>query len=388
MDTLTLAPPLEEAAPRAPLHGVRIAGRRLPRQALIVLTAAAVAAIGGAVAIRAAPGAASTDNAYLQSDPTAVAPRVKGLVAEVLVADNEAVAAGQPLVRLDPDEYAARVAGAEGDLALADAQLAASRSALARLGAERALASDGLRQAQSDVRAAEAQSQRADADSRRYEALASQGTAPRRDAERMAADAISAQAAAEKSRASLAMGGDQVAVIDRRRGELEAAVQAALAGQAKAKADLDLAWLDAEHAVIRAPIAGVVGDRQVHAGDYVQPGTRLLTLVPLGDLYVTANFKETQTARMVRGERAEVKVDALPGVTLKARVQSLAPGSGSQFALLPFEPGTGNFTKIVQRVPVRLVFDPGQPDLAKLRPGLSARVKVRLDGGAVALAGT
>jgi membrane fusion protein (multidrug efflux system) len=204
----------------------------------------------------------------------------------------------------------------------------------------------------------------------------------------MAADAISAQAAAEKSRASLAMGGDQVAVIDRRRGELEAAVQAALAGQAKAKADLDLAWLDAEHAVIRAPIAGVVGDRQVHAGDYVQPGTRLLTLVPLGDLYVTANFKETQTARMVRGERAEVKVDALPGVTLKARVQSLAPGSGSQFALLPFEPGTGNFTKIVQRVPVRLVFDPGQPDLAKLRPGLSARVKVRLDGGAVALAGT
>jgi len=380
MDAHTLAPSLEDvAAPSAP--GLRLAGRRLPRQALIVAGVAAVAAIGGAVALRAAPATASTDNAYLQSEPTAVAPRVKGLVAEVLVADNQPVAAGQPLVRLVADEYAARVAGAESDLALANAQVAATRSALARLGAERALATDGLRQAQSDVRAAEAQSQRAEADSRRFEALASQGTASRRDAERMRADAVSAQAAADRSRAALAMGGDQVAVIDRRRSELEAAAEAALAGQAKARADLDLARLDAEHAVIRAPIAGVVGDRQVHPGDYVQPGARLLTLVPLGDLYITANFKETQTARMVRGERAEVKVDALPGVTLKAQVQSLAPGSGSQFALLPFEPGAGNFTKIVQRVPVRLVFDPGQPELAKLRPGLSARVKVRLDGG-------
>ncbi|HEY0436720.1 MAG TPA: HlyD family secretion protein, partial [Phenylobacterium sp.] len=376
MDTLTLAPPLEDAAPRETLRASLAPGRRLPRQSLIVFALAVVAAVAGYGVLRAAPASASTDNAYLQTDATAVAPRVKGLVAEVLVADNETVRAGQPLVRLDPEEYAARVAGAEGDLALAVAQVAASRSALARLGAERTMAADSVGQALSDVRASAAQWQRAEADMRRFETLASQGTAPRREAERARADALSAQAANDRSRAALAVGADQVAVIDRRRAELEAGVQAALARQAKAKADLDLARIDAEHAVIRAPIAGVVGDRQAHPGDYVQPGTRLLTLVPQDALYITANFKETQTARMVRGERAEVTVDALPGVKLKARVQSLAPGSGSQFALLPFEPATGNFTKIVQRVPVRLVFDAGQPQLAGLRPGLSARVKV------------
>ncbi|MEI9890152.1 MAG: HlyD family secretion protein [Caulobacteraceae bacterium] len=112
----------------------------------------------------------------------------------------------------------------------------------------------------------------------------------------------------------------------------------------------------------------------------MQPGTRLLTVVPLNAVYVTANFKETQIARMLAGQPAKIRVDALPGVTLKGRVESFAPGSGSQFSLLPFEPGTGNFTKIVQRVPVRIRLDPGQPGLAKLRPGLSTTVTVSLKG--------
>src|SRR6185312_1535134 len=146
------------------------------------------------------------------------------------------------------------------------------------------------------------------------------------------------------------------------------------------KAALDLAKQDQGWTVIRAPIDGVVGDRQAEAGDYVQPGTRLLTLVPLNAVYVTANFKETQIARMLPGQAARIKVDALPGVTLKGEVDSFAPGSGSQFSLLPFEPGTGNFTKIVQRVPVRIRLDPAQPALAKLRPGLSTTVTVRLKG--------
>ena len=113
-------------------------------------------------------------------------------------------------------------------------------------------------------------------------------------------------------------------------------------------------------------------------GDYVQPGTRLLTLVPLQALYVTANFKETQTARIHVGQRASVQVDALSSHPLTGVVESLAPGSGSQFALLPFEPGTGNFTKIVQHVPVRIRFDASQPDVARLRPGLSVTAKVML----------
>ncbi len=122
----------------------------------------------------------------------------------------------------------------------------------------------------------------------------------------------------------------------------------------------------------------MVGDRQVEPGDYVQPGTRLMTLVPLNALYVTANFKETQVARMLAGQTAVIKVDALPGVKFTGQVDSFAPGSGSQFSLLPFEPGTGNFTKIVQRVPVRIALDPGQKGLDHLRPGLSTTVTVKL----------
>jgi membrane fusion protein (multidrug efflux system) len=141
---------------------------------------------------------------------------------------------------------------------------------------------------------------------------------------------------------------------------------------------LALAKQDQDHTLIRAPITGVVGDRQVEPGDYVQAGTRLLTLVPLSSLYVTANFKETQVARMRPGQAAKIKVDALPGVVLNGEVDSFAPGSGSQFSLLPFEPGVGNFTKIVQRVPVRIRFTPGQAGLARLRPGLSSIVTVHV----------
>ena len=130
--------------------------------------------------------------------------------------------------------------------------------------------------------------------------------------------------------------------------------------------------------MVVAPIDGIVGNRQVQQGDYVQPGTRLLTLVPLLDRNVTANFKETQMGRMQPGQRARVEVDALSGREFLGTVESLAPGSGSRLSLPPFEPGTGNFTKIVQRVPVRIRFDPTQADINQLRPGLSATVKVEL----------
>jgi membrane fusion protein (multidrug efflux system) len=159
---------------------------------------------------------------------------------------------------------------------------------------------------------------------------------------------------------------------------LQAGLAQAEAGVATAEAALELARQDQANTLIRAPIDGVVGDRQVEPGDYVQPGSRLLTVVPLDALYVIATFKETQTARMVVGQDARVEVDALPGQALHGHVESFAPGSGSQFSLLPFEPGTGNFTKIVQRVPVRIRFDPGQAALARLRPGLSSTVTVKL----------
>ncbi|WP_068874938.1 MULTISPECIES: HlyD family secretion protein [unclassified Phenylobacterium] len=354
--------------------------RRLPPRGVLILGAALAVGAGGYAYIHAAKGSATTDNAYVKTDVTIVAPRVRGHVAQVLVADNQPVKAGQVLVRLDPEEYAARVAAAEGDVALADAAVASAEAALVRLNSEEAMAIAEVREAETGIRAADAEAARAGADWARYDALLKTGFAPRRDADRVQTQAVAAAAAADRTRASLAVSRSQAAATASRRGELIAAVAQARAQRQKAMAALELARQDRQHVEVKAPISGVVGDRQANVGDYVQPGSRLLVVNPLDRLYITANFKETQTARMLNGQAATVKVDALPGVTLKARVESFAPGTGSEFALLPFEPGVGNFTKIVQRVPVRLRFDPGQPEVARLRPGLSAKVTVALDG--------
>jgi membrane fusion protein (multidrug efflux system) len=367
---LKTAEPLDKAKPK----------RKLPPRGVLVLGAALAVGSGGYAWIHAAKPAAVTDNAYVKTDATIVAPRVRGHVAEVLVADNQPVRAGQLLVRLDPEEYAARVAAAQGDVAAADAAVAAAEAALIRLSSEEGVAAAQVREAETGIRAADAESRRASADWSRYDSLLKAGWAPRRDADRVQAQAVAAAAEADRSRAGLQLSRSQLAVTSSRRGELQAALAQARAQRLKAAAAFDLALQDREHSEIRAPVDGVVGDRQANVGDYVQPGSRLLVLNPLDRLYVTANFKETQTARMLRGQAAKVKVDALPGVVLKAHVESFAPGTGSEFALLPFEPGVGNFTKIVQRVPVKLRFDGGQPEVARLRPGLSAKVTVALDG--------
>ena len=141
---------------------------------------------------------------------------------------------------------------------------------------------------------------------------------------------------------------------------------------------MSLARQNLDHTIIRAAVEGVVGDRQAQTGEYVQPGTQLMTIVPLDKVYVVANFKESQTARMLTGQKVRVNFDALPNDTFDGTVESFAPGSGSEFSLLPFEPATGNFTRIVQRVPTRIRLSPGQADASRLRPGLSAYVTVLL----------
>jgi membrane fusion protein (multidrug efflux system) len=348
------------------------------RRTAFSVGAAVAVAVAGAAYIAAPKGSEATDAAYVEADSSTVAPKVRGLVAEVLVAHNQRVHRGDPLVRIDPEEFDARVAGAGADLLSAQATAESARAALVSLDAEERLAAANVRAAETQIRAADAQSARASADQRRYDNLIASGAVAQRDADQYRAAAISAASDADHSRAELDVNRSQALVTNVKRATLEANLAQALAAVARAKAALDLARQDQGHTVIRAPIDGVVGDRQVEPGDYVQPGTRLMTLVPLGALYVTANFKETQTGRMTEGQPAAIKVDALPGVTLRGRVDSFAPGSGSQFSLLPFEPGTGNFTKIVQRVPVRIRFDPAQPEVARLRPGLSTTVSVRL----------
>ena len=350
----------------------------ISRKALIAVSAAAALAIGGVVYILLPKSAESTDNAYTQADSSVVAPKVRGLVAEVLVQHNQMVTRGMPLVRIDSEEFDARVESATADLQDAESAVAGARAALISLDSEERLAASSVESAKTQIRSADAQSTLAEANRKRYDDLVGTGAVSRLDSEQYRASAVSAEADADRARAQLDVAKNQAAVIRAKRSTLLASLQQSEAAVAHARAALTLAKQDQSHTLIRAPVDGVVGDRQVAPGDYVQPGSRLLTIVPIEALYVVANFKETQTARMVAGQAAEIEVDALPGVTLQGQVESFAPGSGSQFALLPFEPGTGNFTKVVQRVPVRIRFAGHQTALARLRPGLSTTVTVRL----------
>jgi membrane fusion protein (multidrug efflux system) len=355
-------------------------------RSLIAAVAAAVVGTGGALWILTPPASEKTDDAYIGADTTTVAPRVRGFVAQVLVRDNQRVHAGDALVRIDSEEFDARVGTARAELADSEAGVAAAHAALVSLDAEESLAAANVGAARTAIRAADAESARAAADSRRYESLVETGAVAVRDAETLRTRAIAAEQEAARSEALLKVSRESQHVTTAKRAALTASLQKAEAAVERGRAALDLALQDQRHTVIVAPIDGVVGNRQVQQGDYVQPGSRLLTLVPLHDLYVTANFKETHPAQMHPGQQATVHVDALPGHEFSAVVESLAPGSGSQFALLPFEPGTGNFTKIVQRVPVRIRFVAGQRGIDALRPGLSVTARVVVKTGVTAFA--
>lgn len=370
-ETATASAPQAEATPRK---------RRLPfsPRTAIAVAIALVAAIGGVIWIVTPPGSVSTEAAYLEADSSTVAPRVRGLIAEVLVRDNETVRTGQPLIRIDDEEFAARQASAEADLRTAEAVVLAAKAAFAEHRAQLRLANSDVDASRAAILAADAETARTAADQARFDRLAESGAASRRDVDQARAAAISAAAEGARVRAKLGVSQSQSAAVGAREETLDAALAEAEASVARARAALDLAEQDRSHALIVSPIDGVVGDRKANVGDYVQAGSRLMTIVPLGALYVTANFKETQVARMIAGQHATVEVDAMPGVKFAGRVESFAPGSGSQFSLLPFEPGTGNFTKVVQRIPVRIVLDPGQTGLDRLRPGLSTKVDVDL----------
>jgi membrane fusion protein, multidrug efflux system len=372
MDAMTNAAASGLEKPRRKLN---LPSRRTVAASVIAISVA----IGGAVWIALPPTAETTDDAYVSADATVVAPQVRGIVADVLVKDNQAVKAGDVLVKIDPEEFDARVAVARADLANAQGGVAAANGALVSLDAEERLASANVTAAETSIRSALAQSDRAGADRQRYASLVTGGAVARSDADRFAAAAVTAEQDAARARAMFEVAQEGVNVAKAKRPGLMAALQVAEARIAQAKAALDLVLQDQRHTVIRAPIDGVIGARQVRIGDYVQPGTRLFTLVPLHALYVTANYKETQTGRMKVGQPVTIEVDAFHSTSLHGTVESFAPGSGSSFSLLPFEPGTGNFTKIVQRVPVRISFDAGQNVVDMLRPGLSVSTTVTLN---------
>lgn len=347
------------------------------RRVWIVSAAALAIGAAGALWITSPASSQTTDDAYISADSTTVAPKVAGLVSAVLVPDNASVRAGQPLVQIDPEEFDAKVRAAKADLADSLAAISAAQAALLSLDAEEQLAAAQIHEAGTSIRSADAEASRADADRNRTDILAKQGFASRQTVDSFRSQAISAEQAATRARASLAVAERQASLTSSKRGSLMADLQKAQARKLAAEAALDLVRQDRAHSLISAPVDGVVGNRQVHVGDYVQAGTQLLTLVPLRAVYVTANFKETQVRDMRVGQSVRIKVDAV-AKPFNGTVESFAPGSGSTFSLLPFEPGTGNFTKIVQRVPVRIRLEPNQAGLNQLRVGLSANVTVRV----------
>jgi membrane fusion protein, multidrug efflux system len=304
----------------------------------------------------------STDDAYLRADTVAMAPRVSGYVSEVLVGDNQPVVAGQLLVRIGASTYRATLAqqvatraARQADVTVAEAQYQQELAGVAQ--AEARLVGD-----QANLRFATHQVER-------YRGLAATGAeAPEKLAD-LANQRDQAEATLQADTAALQAAQRQAQTAQAKIGQARSQVVAA-------QAAVDAAQLDVDHTEIHASIAGRVGDKTVQLGQYVQPGTRLLSIVPVQDIYVVANFKETQLDGMRAGQRATVNVDALNGRALDAVIQSFAPGTGAQFALLPPENATGNFTKIVQRVPVRLRLQTDNETLVQLVPGMSVSVSV------------
>jgi membrane fusion protein (multidrug efflux system) len=304
----------------------------------------------------------STEDAYIQSDVSVISPKIEGYLKKVRVADNQEVAEGAILFVIDDRDFKAKVAQAEAAVATEEAMIATYES---RLKLQQAM----IDQAAAGLKSTEADLSRAQQDYKRYSSLMTSDFASRQRFEQAEADARKAEAALAKSRAALAAEQNQLAVLRSLQREEEAKLQ-------QARANLRLVEIDLDNTVIRAPISGIVGNRAGQVGQYVKPGTQLLSLVPLPQVYVTANFKETQLTRMRPGQIAEVSVDAYPDMTLEGRVESFAPASGAQFSLLPPDNATGNFTKIVQRVPVRVALPESGPLAGLLRPGLSVTVTV------------
>ncbi|MFI4947950.1 MAG: HlyD family secretion protein [Alphaproteobacteria bacterium] len=318
----------------------------------------------------------STDDAYVQSDITVISPKVEGYLKDVLVKENQRVVAGQVLIVVDDRDFAAKLAQAEAAVATQAAVVATYAS---RLKLQQAM----IDQAAATVQSAEADLNRAQLDYQRYASLVSSDFASRQRFETAQADSRKAEAALGKARAALAAEQTRLTVLQSQKEEEEARL-------AQARASRQLAQNDLDNTLIRAPVAGIVGNRAGRVGQYVKPGTQLLSLVPLPNVYITANFKETQLTDMRPGQSARISVDAYPDQPLTGRIESFAPASGAEFSLLPPDNATGNFTKIVQRVPVRIAV-PGDGPLARLlRPGLSVTVTIdtRTGPSAAAAAGS
>jgi membrane fusion protein (multidrug efflux system) len=303
-----------------------------------------------------------TDDAYVGGDVTVIGPKVPGYIQQVAVTDNQVVHAGDLLVKIDDRDYRAALAKADG-------AVAAQEALLANLDANEKLQQAVIRQAEAGVAAADAETQRSRDDETRYRDLSSRSAVSIESAQRADATFKTARAASDKAQAELVAAQRQIDVIESQKQQARAALQ-------QAKAEQDIARLNEGYTELRAPVDGVVGNRRARNGAYAPAGSQLLSVVPAHGLWVDANFKEDQLAHMTAGQAVDIRADVVPGRVFHGHLASLAPATGAQFSVLPPENATGNFTKVVQRVPVRVVLDNADGDLGVLRPGLSVVANV------------
>ena len=399
--------------------------RRIGRT-LVVLLVVVVVACAGYYMWRYFNTYESTDDAQIDGHINAVSARISGNVLEIRAEDEQVVKAGDVVVRIDPRDYEVAVAKAEADLRDAEAALESSRidipitatntasqlktanssradAAAFLLGAQRQLgaARDRLASAEALVRDAEANVKKTSDDVARYKLLVDKNEIPRQQYDTAVAQAASAEATLDSRKAAVREAEQNIAVAEssieqasQRIPQADATIESAMtapkqvqvsearaksaaAQVAQKKALLDQAKLNLSYCTIVAPVNGIVGKKTVELGENVSPGEQLMAVVPLDDIWVTANFKETQLSRMNPGQRVRFTVDA-SGKEYNGKLQAVGGASGSRFSLLPPENATGNYVKVVQRIPVRINLEPGQNDDHRLRPGMSVDPKVYL----------
>ncbi|WP_176055291.1 HlyD family secretion protein [Paraburkholderia caribensis] len=343
--------------------------RSIPWMLLAVITVVVVVAAAASYWFFVGRFVETTDDAYVGGDVTVLAPKVNGFVNDVLVQDNQYVKAGQVLIRLDARDYDAR-------LAQANAEVASAEAAVTELEAKKSLQLAMINEQSAQVRASGAELTRSASDAVRYRELVKDDAVSNQVVERADADLAKAHAAVDRSSAALTAAQRQLPVLDAQINDAHARVATAMAAQR-------VAALNVEYTTIRSPIDGYVGNRTARVGVLANVGVSLLTVVPASGLWIDANFKEDQLKKMKVGDTVDVDLDA-SSHRIEGVVESLAPATGATFSVLPAENATGNFTKIVQRVPVRVRLSVPKEMQGVLRPGLSATVKVHLRSDAEA----
>jgi len=299
----------------------------------------------------------STEDAYVKADTITIAPKISGYIGAVLVGDNEQVKAGQILARIDDRDFRVSVDQAKADVETAKAAIANKE---AMLGAQESV----IEAARATIVVDEANLAFAEQEDKRYSQLASTGYGSVQNAQQSASRLAAARASVARDTASVESATRQLDV-------LKAELAQAQATLVRDEALLRQAELNLSYTNIASPADGVVGNRTLRVGQYVQAGTQLMAVVPTAAAYIIANYKETQLTNVRPGQPATIEVDTFPGMTFTGHVDSIAPASGQEFALLPPDNATGNFTKVVQRIPVKITLDPGAPLAEELRPGMS-----------------